>query len=490
MMSDNKTTIMYTDVVGYSKLTGDNQQVALIILEEHNEILKQNTQNFSGDIVKLTGDGLCALFNNPIDGIKCSIEIQKALNKRNELNVEERKIEIRIGLHYGTYELKDNDVFGDGVNLAKKIEPVAPHSGIAISEDLNKMIWDTNDLYLRKYIKLEFNKKSIQLFEVYLDLISWCANKKKQDLQVIDSTEIYKKAHSLFHNGDYSSAIKFAFLAMNNSNETNRADIFSFICHTFICLGNMKYANNILKKIELEFGQNSHSEQIAHLYKMKGNLEFNIGKKSKALVFFEKSFNLMLESNKKYINEIIYSLSLILIDKKKPDTIAKYLNQSIPNDDFYNIILYGIEILSSNKVDDKKINSFINKIKNIDNQHLSSLAYRIVAKIFFKIKDYDKAQDTIKQSQDLIIKSSKNISDKSQRENFLNNILIHKDIMEFSDKISDHFLDITFKKVQQTEIEIQSSLEVYNFCTKCGTKNKNNYNFCINCGNNLQIKGA
>ena len=53
MMSKNKTTIMYTDVVGYSKLTGDNQQVALIILEEHNKILKENTQKFSARYSKI-----------------------------------------------------------------------------------------------------------------------------------------------------------------------------------------------------------------------------------------------------------------------------------------------------------------------------------------------------------------------------------------------------------------------------------------------------
>ena len=84
----NKATIMYTDVVGYSKLTGDNQQIALVILEEHNKILEDKTKIYSGKIVKLTGDGLCALFDNPIDGVKCSIEIQKALNKRNKLNVD------------------------------------------------------------------------------------------------------------------------------------------------------------------------------------------------------------------------------------------------------------------------------------------------------------------------------------------------------------------------------------------------------------------
>ena len=75
---------MYTDVVGYSKLTGDNQEIAIIILEEHNKILNRFTKRYSGDIVKLTGDGLCALFDSPVDAIKSAIEIQRALDRPDE----------------------------------------------------------------------------------------------------------------------------------------------------------------------------------------------------------------------------------------------------------------------------------------------------------------------------------------------------------------------------------------------------------------------
>jgi len=479
---------MYTDVVGYSKLTGDNQQVALIILEEHNKILEQSTQKYSGNIVKLTGDGLCALFDNPIDGIKCSIEIQKSLNKRNKLNIDERKIEIRIGLHYGTYELKDNDVFGDGINLAKKIEPVAPHSGIAISPDLNNMIWNTNDIYIREYIKLEFDNKTIQLYEVYLDLITWCINSKKQSLQKINSNEVYIKAHKLFHQGDYSSAIKFAFLALSNSNKKNSTDILSFICHTFISLGNIKYANTIIKQIEIDINKNANPEQNAHLYKMKGNLEYNLGNRDNALNFFDKSFTLMIKSNEKYVNEIIYYLSTILLEKKEYHLIPNYLEKIIHNNDSYSKILYGVKLFLLNKIDDKKINNFKNEINNINNKYLSSLAFMVLAKIYFKNKDIDNSKESINHSKALIIKSSENISDESLRDNFLNNILINKEITNFLDKISDHYLDLTFKKIEQSEDINKKITNVHNFCTECGTENKNTYNFCINCGNDLQIK--
>ena len=85
---------MYTDVVGYSKLTGDNQKLALVILEEHNEILKKYTNEYLGNIVKLTGDGLCALFDKPVNAIKSAINIQIALDRRNQLNTRERQIQI------------------------------------------------------------------------------------------------------------------------------------------------------------------------------------------------------------------------------------------------------------------------------------------------------------------------------------------------------------------------------------------------------------
>ena len=484
-MSYEQATIMYTDVVGYSKLTGDNQQVALIILEEHNKILKESTKNYSGKIVKLTGDGLCALFDNPEEGIKCSIEIQRLLSKRNKLNVKERQIQIRIGLHYGTYELKDNDVFGEGINLAKKIEPVAPHGGIAISGKLNELVWDVNDLYIRKYTKLDFNKGSIQLFEVYLDLISWCNDNK--ELQRLDPDKMYKKAHKMFHLGDYSSAIKFAFLSMGNSNRPNKIDISSFICHTFISLGDMEYARDLLKEIDKNLGERANLEQTAHLYKMKGSLEFNLGNKDKALDLFKTSLNLMLKSNNKYVNEIIYFLCLILLDKNKYNDIEKYLDKSKMNNDIYSIFLIGIKILISESLDDKKMNHFIGLSKNIKSQYLSSLVYRIRANIFFKFKDYDKAKSAINKSQNFLLRSSKNISDKSQREIFLNQIIIHKDIMDFSDKISDHFLNMTVKKINEND-NSKSTLLSHNFCMNCGIENEEKYNFCMNCGCALKEK--
>ena len=78
---------------------------------------------------------------------RCSIKIQKSTKDVNDLN-------LRIGVHQGDIIIEDNDVFGDDINIAKEIESNAPHGGIAISETVNDLIWDSKDIYIREYSKI------------------------------------------------------------------------------------------------------------------------------------------------------------------------------------------------------------------------------------------------------------------------------------------------------------------------------------------------
>ena len=232
-MSQKETTIMYTDIVGYSKLTGDNQELALEILAEHNKVLFQCTKHYSGEIIKKTGDGVCALFENSSDSIKCAIDIQKDLFKRNKLNIKERQINIRIGIHYGAVVFEENDVFGDGINLSNKIESIAPTGGIAISEDLNRKIWKENDIYIREYTEIEFNNDKVRIYEIYLDLLDWFKNEKNQLCQKVDVEQFNILSHNYFHNSDYSSAIKFATLSMENLSKEDMNNYHLFVIHLF-----------------------------------------------------------------------------------------------------------------------------------------------------------------------------------------------------------------------------------------------------------------
>ena len=160
-------TIIYTDVVGYSRLTGEDQELALELLSEHDKVLHQNTKHYNGKIIKKTGDGICCIFDDAIDAIKSCIDIQKDLGKRNKLNIKERQVKIRIGVHCGNINKKGSDYIGESINIAQNIESLAPHGGIAISEDVNTLVWDSNDIYIREYTKLDYNKSKKQIYEVY-----------------------------------------------------------------------------------------------------------------------------------------------------------------------------------------------------------------------------------------------------------------------------------------------------------------------------------
>ena len=479
--------IIYTDIVGYSKLTGENQELALEILSEHDKILHQNTKHYSGKIVKKTGDGICAIFENVIDSIKCSIDIQKDLSKRNKLNIKERQMMIRIGIHYGSVSKKDNDYFSDDINLAKKIESFAPHGGIAVSEDINEIIWDANDIYIRNYTEINYENKKIKLYEVYLDLIEWFENEKKQPSQIVSFNNSYKKAHNFFHQGNYSAAIKFATLCLQDISKNKTYEVNSFICNTFIYLGEFEYCSEGIQYLQNNKTDDITVELEAHLLKMEGILFFNKQEFKTSKNLFEKAFNLMESVNNKYINEIIYYLGNIYLNNHEINKLDKYL-EYIKFEDDYKILIEGILLASINKEDENKLNIYIKKIDNIRNDHLKSIGFWYLAIYFSNYKNYNSAEEYLSKSHDLLTEAADNISDWFQREKFLKNIYIHTEITNFSESNFQFFEDMDLeveKNIKSNKNDLISS-NIYKFCPECGSGNNESYKFCINCGKDLQ----
>ena len=480
-MSSNISAIMYTDVVGYSKLTGDNQELALIILEEHNEILKKYTNEYSGNIVKLTGDGLCALFDKPINAIKSAVDIQIALDRRNQLNTKERQIQIRIGLHYGTYEHKNDDVFGDSINIAKNIEPIAPYGGIAISDTLNDLVWDEGDVYIREYKVLQVGENSIKIYEVFLDLVTWLESNQK--VQKLDSERMYSKAHDLFHKGNYSSAIKFAALALD-STENNETEIQSFICNGLISIGELDYAEKVIGTLKVKSLDDLDLQ--SHIYKMEGHLNLNNNNFKSSKKSFIQSFELMRKLKSKYINELIYNICTVLFYNNEEKESTFFLDKTLSiKDDQYLILVEGFKILSLDFIEDKILENYIEHINNLENEHLGALAFRIITLIYMKNENYNQAQKAIAQSQKLLKFSSKNISDSYQKKSFLENVYINRDIMTLSDRISDHFVNMAYTEIKEESIENDIILDS-NFCISCSFENKKKFKFCVHCGNELE----
>lgn len=122
--------IVFTDIVGFTQLSSDNEPAALKLLDTQREILKPIVEKHKGDWLKEIGDGLLLAFHTNSNAVKCAIEIQKSIKEVKDLN-------LRIGIHQGEVVFRGNDVVGDDVNIASRIEPFSAVGGIAISDRVN-----------------------------------------------------------------------------------------------------------------------------------------------------------------------------------------------------------------------------------------------------------------------------------------------------------------------------------------------------------------
>jgi adenylate cyclase len=163
--------IMFTDMVGYSALSQRNEALALELLEEHRSVLRRLFPKYQGTEIKTTGDGFLVEFASALDAVQCAVEIQKALAERNQAQPPERQVRIRIGIHLGDLVRKEGDVYGDGVNIAARIEPLAEPGGICISNSVHDQIENKIEYALVRLSKPELKniQTNVQVYRLTLD---------------------------------------------------------------------------------------------------------------------------------------------------------------------------------------------------------------------------------------------------------------------------------------------------------------------------------
>ena len=128
--------LMQTDIRGYTRMVERDETLAMELLEEHNNLIRSWVSNHSGHEIKFMGDAFLVMFPSALQAARCAIDIQTSLVERNATMPTTRIIEIRIGLHLGDLIYRDGDVFGDGVNLLSRIEPLSKPGGIALSRQI------------------------------------------------------------------------------------------------------------------------------------------------------------------------------------------------------------------------------------------------------------------------------------------------------------------------------------------------------------------
>src|SRR5467141_24773 len=137
------TAILAADVAGYSRLMGADEEGTHERLKAHlGQLVDPKIKEHRGRTVKNTGDGLLAEFASVVDAVRCAAEIQRGMIDREPEVPDERRIRFRIGINLGDVIVEEHDIFGDGVNIAARLEALAAPGGICISRVVRDQIRD------------------------------------------------------------------------------------------------------------------------------------------------------------------------------------------------------------------------------------------------------------------------------------------------------------------------------------------------------------
>jgi adenylate cyclase len=156
--------IMFTDIVGYTRIMGEDEQKAFELLQQNRALQKPVIEHFNGRWIKELGDGVLASFPTVSDAVHAAINIRDAVAASGNFF-------LRIGIHLGEVVFDDNDVFGDGVNIAARIQSIASPGGIYISESVQNNIANKKEIKTRfvKEEKLKNVKEAVRIYEVVRD---------------------------------------------------------------------------------------------------------------------------------------------------------------------------------------------------------------------------------------------------------------------------------------------------------------------------------
>ena len=168
-MERRLAAIFTADVAGYSRLVGADEEGTIDRLSAHRrELIEPKIAEHQGRLVKITGDGVLAEFASPVKAVRCAIDVQHGMAARNVDIPEGSRIEFRIGINLGDVVVDDDDIYGDGVNIAARLENIAEPGSVFISRAVRDFVTDTAELVLEDLGERELKNiaKPVQVFRI------------------------------------------------------------------------------------------------------------------------------------------------------------------------------------------------------------------------------------------------------------------------------------------------------------------------------------
>ena len=170
-MERKLAAILCADVYGYSRLMGENEEATLRTLTSHRKLIDSQIEQHHGRFVNSAGDSVLAEFASVVEAVNCAINIQSGLKAENRIIPPERRMEFRIGVNLGDVMVEGEQIYGDGVNVAARLESLAEPGGICISNTVhdqvkNKLVWSYEDLGAQSVKNIA---EPVRVYRVLLD---------------------------------------------------------------------------------------------------------------------------------------------------------------------------------------------------------------------------------------------------------------------------------------------------------------------------------